>query len=81
MAISKEAQRNHDALFPDHVTNRISVKAARSGTGGRPPFGLRRRIGSSGAIRAHNLPPTNAAVNASLPQRRDLTSSFWLRCC
>jgi len=43
-------------------TNRIPAKAARSGTGGRPPFGLRRRLGSSGATRAHNLSPTNAAA-------------------
>jgi hypothetical protein len=43
-------------------TKRMPVRAARSGTGGRPPFGLRRRFGSSGAIRAHNLLPTNAAA-------------------
>jgi len=45
-------------------TKRIPVKAARSGTGGRPPFGLRRRFGSSGAIRTHNLSPTNAAATS-----------------
>jgi hypothetical protein len=43
-------------------TKSMPVRAARSGTGGRPPFGLRRRFGSSGAIRAHNLSPTNAAA-------------------
>jgi hypothetical protein len=43
-------------------TKRMPVRAARSGTGGRPPFGLRRRFGRSGAIRAHNLSPTNVAA-------------------
>jgi hypothetical protein len=43
-------------------TKRIPANAARSGTGGRPPFELRRRLGSSGTIRAHNLSPTNAAA-------------------
>jgi hypothetical protein len=45
-------------------TKRMPVNAARSGTGGRPPFRLRRRLGSSGAIRAHNLSPTNAAATS-----------------
>jgi len=45
-------------------TKRMPVNAARSGTGGRPPFGVRRRFGSSGAIRAHNLSPTNVAATA-----------------
>ncbi len=56
-------------------TKRIPVSAARSGTGGRPPLGLRRRFGSSGAIRAHNLSPTNAAATFPVLQQRDLTSS------
>ncbi len=43
-------------------TKRMPVKAARSGTGGRPPLGLRRRLGSSDAIRTHSLSPTNAAA-------------------
>ena len=50
-------------------TNRIPAEAARSGTGGRPPFGLRRRLGSSGAIRAHNLSPTNAAATSPVYNR------------
>jgi len=45
-------------------TKRMPVRAARSETGGRPPFGLRRLTGRSGAIRAHNLSPINAAVTA-----------------
>ena len=45
-------------------TKRMPVRAARYGTGGRPPFGLRRRSGRSGAIRAHNLSPTNAAATS-----------------
>jgi hypothetical protein len=50
--------------MPLRRTKRMPVRAARSGTGGRPPFGVRRRFGSSGAIRAHNLSPTNAAATA-----------------
>ena len=48
--------------MPLRRTKRIPLKAARSRTGGRPPFGLRRRFGSGGAIRAHNPSPTNAAA-------------------
>jgi hypothetical protein len=45
-------------------TKRTPANAGRSGTGGRPPFELRHRLGSSGAIRAHNLSPTNAAATS-----------------
>jgi hypothetical protein len=34
--------------MPLRRTKRMPVRAARSGTGGRPPFGLRRRFGSRG---------------------------------
>jgi hypothetical protein len=37
-------------------------------------LGLRRRFGSSGAIRAHNLSPTNAAATCSCVQRHDPSS-------
>jgi hypothetical protein len=42
---------------------------------------VRRRFGSSGAIRAHNLSPTNAAATAPVYIRRDLTSSIRPRFC
>ena len=38
---------------PERSTNRIPVSAARSEVRGRPPFGLARSGGSSGAISAH----------------------------
>lgn len=38
---------------PERNTNRIPVSAARSDVRGRPPFGLARSAGSSGAISAH----------------------------
>ena len=37
----------------DLSTNRMPVSAARSGTRGRPPFGLGRSVGSSGSTTAH----------------------------
>lgn len=39
---------------PVRSTNKMPVSAARAGTGGRPPFGLRFGGGNSGSIRAHN---------------------------
>jgi hypothetical protein len=67
--------------MPLRRTKRIPVKTARSATGGRPPFGLRRRFGSSGAIRAHNLSPTNAAATPRFYKWDDLTSSVRPQFC
>jgi hypothetical protein len=39
--------------MPDLSTNRMPVSAARSGTGGRPPFGRGRGGGKRGASSAH----------------------------
>src|SRR5204862_4522494 len=39
---------------PVFSTNRIPVRAARSGTRGRPPFGLGGSFGSNGSTIAHN---------------------------
>jgi hypothetical protein len=50
--------------MPLLTTKRMPVKAAWSGTGGRPPFGLGRRLRTSGAIHAHNLSATNAAATS-----------------
>jgi len=46
--------------IPLRRTKRIPPNAARSKTGGRPPLGLRRRFGSNGAIRPHNLSSTSS---------------------
>jgi hypothetical protein len=40
--------------MPVRKTKRIPMRAARAGTGGRPPFGLGRSGGSSGATISHN---------------------------
>jgi hypothetical protein len=40
--------------MPDRSTNRMPVSAARSGTRGRPPFGLDRSTGNSGFTTAHS---------------------------
>jgi hypothetical protein len=61
-------------------TKRMPVRAARSGTGGRPPFGLRRCFGSSDAIRAQPV-AHQRRHHVSRLQRRDLTSSLRLRSC
>ena len=54
---------------PVLATNRIPVKHARSGTRGRPPFGLGGSGGKSGSIRSHN-----ASGNSGLAMPSSLTS-------
>jgi hypothetical protein len=46
--------------MPDLSTNRTPASALRSSTGGRPPFGLRRGGGNSGATTAHNSSEASA---------------------
>jgi hypothetical protein len=49
-------------------TNKMPVSAARSGIGGRPPFGFGRSGGSRGAISAHGSSETRGpAMPASTP--------------
>jgi hypothetical protein len=43
-------------------TKRMPVKAARSGTRGRPPLGLGGSGGKSGAIVSHNVSLTNGLL-------------------
>ncbi len=45
---------------PDLNTNKMPLSAARSGTRGRPPFGLGRSGGNSGAIIAHRSSGTSS---------------------
>jgi hypothetical protein len=51
-----------DQGMPLRSTNKIPVKAARSGTRGRPPFGLGGVAGNKGAITCHSSSPTNGLV-------------------
>jgi hypothetical protein len=44
--------------MPLFSTNRMPLRAARCGNGGRPPFGFGRSAGSSGAITAHRSSDT-----------------------
>jgi|GEM_PF-606029 len=46
--------------MPVRSTNNMPVKACRSGSGGRPPFGRAARGGSRGAITAHNSSLTSS---------------------
>lgn len=48
--------------MPLRRTNRMPVRAARSGTGGRPPFGLGLRSGSNGLISFHSLSGSNTLL-------------------
>ena len=48
--------------IPLRKTNRMPVRAARSGTGGRPPFGLGFRSGSNGLISSHSLSGSNTLL-------------------
>lgn len=52
---------------PVRSTNRMPVSAARSGIGGRPPFGRARAGGSSGAITAQRSSGTR---NFAMPDQR-----------
>ena len=60
---------------PERSTNRMRVSTARSGTHGRPPFGLGGSGGSSGAMAAHK--PSGRKGLAIAPQRA--TAGF-VRC-
>ncbi len=51
-----------DQGMPLRNTNRIPVKAARSGARGRPPFGLGGAAGNKGAITCHSSSLTNGLV-------------------
>lgn len=67
--------------IPLRRTNRMPVSAARSGTAGRPPLGLRLRFGNSGSTRAHKSSPTNALFTRRVVTRSDPVSSFRSQFC
>src|SRR4051812_49882905 len=62
--------------MPLFSTNRMPVRAARSSTGGRPPFGRGGRDGRRGANRDQKASETRGA--AVLPQVVNRCSSFYL---
>jgi hypothetical protein len=71
---SSRGSRSHG--IPLRSTKRMPVSAARSGTRGRPPFGLGRSGGSSGAIRSHNSSLTRGLLMPLLHQAPGHSSWF-----
>jgi hypothetical protein len=68
---------------PVRSTNKMPVSAARSGTGGRPPFGLDLRDGRSGSMRSHSSSVTkgfailrSSVMARSLPKSPPLSNRF-----
>jgi hypothetical protein len=66
-----------DQGIPLRNTNRIPVKAARSGTRGRPPLGLGAFGGNNGSISFHSSSLTSGLVMAFPPLKKCLRFSLY----